>query len=146
MSPPTSPAWLDAQPAVKKSAKIGVCGYCMGGPYTLMAAAATPDRVGAAGSFHGGGLVTDQPNSPHLLIPKTKASYYLGIANNDDQRQPDAKVKLREAFDAAHLPAVIEVYSDCQHGWCVPDGAVYNKAEADRAFADLVTLYGKTLV
>ena len=139
-------AYLDTLPAVKKHAKIGVCGYCMGGPYTLMAAAAAPDRVGAGGSFHGGGLVTAAPDSPHLLIAKIKASYYFGIANNDDQRQPDAKDKLRAAFDAAHLPATIEVYTDCQHGWCVPDGAVYNKAEADRAFGDLVALYAKALV
>jgi carboxymethylenebutenolidase len=139
-------AYLDTLAAVKTHAKIGVCGYCMGGPYTLMAAAAAPTRVGAGGSFHGGGLVTATPDSPHLLIAKIKASYYFGIANNDDQRQPDAKDKLRAAFDQAHLPATIEVYADCQHGWCVPDGAVYNKAEADRAFGDLVALFAKALV
>jgi carboxymethylenebutenolidase len=138
-------AWLDTQAAVSKRRKIGVCGYCMGGPYTLMAAAAAPDRVGAGGSFHGGGLVTDQPDSPHLLVAKIKAAYYFGIAGNDDQRQPDAKDKLRAAFDAAHLPATIEVYSDCMHGWCVPDGAVYNKVQADRAYGDLVALYAKAL-
>ena len=138
-------AFLDTLPVVAKHRKIGVCGYCMGGPYTLMAAAAAPDRVGAGGSFHGGGLVTDKPDSPHLLIAQIKASYYFGIANNDDQRQPDAKDKLRAAFVEAHLPAVIEVYTDCQHGWCVPDGAVYNKPEADRAFGDLVALYAKAL-
>jgi carboxymethylenebutenolidase len=138
-------AFLDTLPVVAKHRKIGVCGYCMGGPYTLMAAAAAPGRVGAGGSFHGGGLVTDKPDSPHLLIGTIKASYYFGIAGSDDQKQPDAKGKLRAALDSAHLPATIEVYSDCQHGWCVPDGAVYNKAEADRAFADLVTLYAKTL-
>ena len=138
-------AYLDTLPVVAKHRKIGVCGYCMGGPYTLMAAAAAPNRVGAGGSFHGGGLVTDKPDSPHLLIGQIKASYYFGIAGNDDQRQPDAKDKLRAAFDAAHLPAKIEVYADCQHGWCVPDGAVYNKAEADRAFGDLVALYGQAL-
>ena len=108
-------------------------------------ATAHPDRVTALAGFHGGGLVTDKPDSPHLLINRIKASYYFGIANNDDQRQPDAKDKLRAAFVEAHLPAVIEVYTDCQHGWCVPDGAVYNKPEADRAFGDLVALYAKAL-
>jgi carboxymethylenebutenolidase len=139
-------AFIDTLPMVKTKAKIGVSGYCMGGPYTLAAAAAAPDRVGAGGSFHGGGLVSDKPDSPHLLVAKIKASFYFGIANNDDQRQPDAKDKLRAAFDAAHLPAKIEVYTDCQHGWCVSDGAVYNKPEAERAWGELKALYAKTLV
>jgi carboxymethylenebutenolidase len=139
-------AFLDTLPQVKTKARIGVAGYCMGGPYALMAAAAAPGRVSAGGSFHGGGLVTDKPDSPHLLAAKLKASFYFGIAGNDDMRQPDAKDKLRDAFAAAHLPAKIEVYSTCQHGWCVPDGAVYNKAEADRAFGELVALYAKALV
>src|SRR5580704_17105020 len=86
-------AFLDTLPVVDKHRKIGVCGYCMGGPYTLMAAAAAPNRVGAGGSFHCGGLVTDKPDSPHLLIARIKASYYFGIAGNDDQKQPDAKDK-----------------------------------------------------
>ena len=139
-------AFIDTLPMVKTKAKVGVSGYCMGGPFTLAAAAARPDRVGAGGSFHGGGLVSDKPDSPHLLVAKIKASFYFGIANNDDQRQPDAKDKLRAAFDAAHLPAKIEVYTDCQHGWCVSDGAVYNKPEAERAWGELKALYAKTLV
>ena len=94
-------AFLDARPQVKTGARIGVVGYCMGGPYTVLAAAAVPGRVGAGVSLHGGNLVTDKPDSPHLLIPKLKASYYFGVATNDDQRQPDAKDKLREAFAAA---------------------------------------------
>ena len=91
----------------------------MGGPYTMFTAAAVRERVRAAGSFHGGDLVTDKPDSPHLFAPKIKASYYLAIANNDDQRQPDAKDKLREAFTGAAQPIKIEVYQGCQHGWCV---------------------------
>ena len=137
-------AFLDTVPQVKKNAPIGVSGYCMGGPYTLFAAASAPDRVGAGGSFHGGGLVTDQPNSPHLLAPKIKAAYYFAIAANDDQRQPDAKDKLREAF--AGKPVTIEVYAGCMHGWCVSDGAVYKPAEAERAWGDLIALYKKALV
>jgi carboxymethylenebutenolidase len=139
-------AYLDTLPQVNTKAPIGVSGYCMGGPYTMFTAAAVPGRVGGAGSFHGGNLVTDKPDSPHLLAPKIKASYYFAIATNDDQRQPDAKDKLREAFAAAKQPVKIEVYQDCQHGWCVSDGMVYKKSEADRAFGELVALYKKALV
>jgi carboxymethylenebutenolidase len=139
-------AYLDTLPQVNTKAPIGVSGYCMGGPYTMLTAAAVHERVGAAGSFHGGNLVTDKPDSPHLLAPKIKASYYFAIAANDDQRQPDAKDKLREAFASAHQPIKIEVYQGCQHGWCVSDGMVYNKTEADRAFGELVALYKKALV
>jgi carboxymethylenebutenolidase len=138
-------AYLDTLPQVNTKAPIGVSGYCMGGPYTMLIAAAVPQRVGAAGSFHGGNLVTDKPDSPHLLAPKITASYYFAIATNDDQRQPDAKDKLREAFDATHRPAKIEVYEGCMHGWCASDGLVYNKAGADRAWAELIALYKKSL-
>jgi carboxymethylenebutenolidase len=143
-------AFLDAQKEVNKSKKIGTQGYCMGGALVVRTAAALPDRIGAGASFHGGGLVTDKPDSPHLLAPKIKARMYFGIASNDDERQPDAKVKLREAFAAAKVPAEIEVYP-AQHGWCVPDmpvrdGApIYNKVEAERAWGKLVALYRAAL-
>lgn len=137
-------AYLDTLPQVDRARPIGVSGYCMGGPYTMFTAAAVPDRVRAAGSFHGGNLVTDKPDSPHLLAPKIMASYYFAIAANDDQRQPDAKDKLRDAFAGKQVK--IEVYQDCQHGWCVSDGKVYNKVEAERAYAELLALYAKALV
>jgi carboxymethylenebutenolidase len=139
-------AFLDAQKEVNKAKKIGTQGYCMGGPLVVRTAAALPDRIGAGASFHGGGLVTDKPDSPHLLAPKIKARMYIGVASNDDARQPDAKDKLKEAFAAAKVPAEIEVYSGL-HGWCVPDmplqnGApIYNKADAERAWGKLVALY-----
>ena len=139
-------AFLDAQSQVDKSKKIGTQGYCMGGPLVLRTAATVPDRIGAGASFHGGGLVTDKPDSPHLLAPKIKARLYFGIASNDDQRQPDAKDTLRESFANAGVPAEIEVYS-ARHGWCVPDmpiedGApIYDKAQAERAWGKLVALY-----
>jgi carboxymethylenebutenolidase len=146
-------AFLDAQKEVDKAKKIGTQGYCMGGPLVMKTAAAVPNRVGAGGSFHGGGLVTDMPTSPHLLAPKIKAKMYFGIASNDDMNQPDAKDKLKAAFEAAKNPAEIEVYAGAQHGWCVPDMPaqangmpIYSKADAERAWGKLVALYKAALV
>jgi carboxymethylenebutenolidase len=144
-------AFLDAQRQVNTAKKIGTQGYCMGGPLVVRTAASVPNRVGAGASFHGGGLVTDKPDSPHLLAPKIKAHMYFGIASNDDARQPDAKDKLKEAFAAAKVPADIEVYAGALHGWCVRDmplqnGApIYNKADAERAWGTLVALYNTSL-
>jgi carboxymethylenebutenolidase len=144
--------FLDAQKQVNKSKKIGTQGYCMGGALVMRTAATVPDRVGAGGSFHGGGLVSDKPNSPHLLAPKIKAKMYFGIAMSDDKQQPDAKDKLKEAFIAANNPAEIEVYGDAYHGWCVSDmpkqadgTSTYNKPDADKAWAKLTALYKGSL-
>lgn len=139
-------AYLDNQTAVDKKKKIGTTGYCMGGPIVMRTAAALPDRIGAAGSFHGGGLVTDKPDSPHLLVPQMKASYLIAIADNDDARQPEAKTVLRETFDKAKLSAEIEVYKGAQHGWCPPDAAVYNKEQAEKAWERLLVLFKTSLV
>jgi carboxymethylenebutenolidase len=122
----------------------------MGGELAMRMAAAVPDRVGAGASFHGGGLVTDKPDSPHLLAPKIKARMYFAIATNDDQRQPDAKDKLKEAFAAAKVPAEVELYPNALHGWCVPDmpaggNPIYNKPDAERAWGKLVVLYKAAL-
>ncbi len=144
--------YLDSQAPVKKKAKMGAFGYCMGGPMTMQAVAANPNRIGAGASFHGGGLVTDKPDSPHLLVPKMKAHYYFGIAMNDDQRQPDAKATLDEALKVAKLPAKIEVYDGCLHGWCVKDmpaangKPIYNESQAERAWGELVSLFKSALV
>jgi carboxymethylenebutenolidase len=144
-------AFLDAQKAVNKSKKIGTQGYCMGGPLVMKTAAELPDRIGAGASFHGGGLVTDKPDSPHLLAPKIKARMYFGVASNDDARQPDAKDKLKEAFAAVKIPAEIEVYAGALHGWCVPDmplqnnAPIYSKPDAERAWGKLVALYKAAL-
>jgi carboxymethylenebutenolidase len=143
-------AFLDAQKQIDKAKKIGTQGYCMGGPLVFRTMAAVPSRMGAGGSFHGGGLVTDQPSSPHLLIPKMKGKLYVAVAANDDQRQPDAKDKLKEAFAAANVPAEVEVYKS-NHGWCVPDmpaeanNPIYNKPDAEKAWAKLVALYKTAL-
>jgi carboxymethylenebutenolidase len=144
-------AFLDAQKDVDKSRKIGTQGYCMGGPLVVRTAAAVPGRVGAGASFHGGGLVTDRPDSPHLLAPKIKARMYFAIAASDDARQPDAKDNLKEAFAAAKVPAEVEVYPETQHGWCMPDlptqngKPIYNKPDAERAWAKLLALYKSSL-
>ena len=137
-------AWLDSQPSVAKNKKIGTQGYCMGGPIAFRTSAAVPDRVGAVASFHGGGLVTDQPNSPHLQAAKSKAQFLIAIASNDDQRSPNEKNVLKETFEKAKLPTEIEVYSGA-HGWCPPDSRVYNEPDAEKAWKRLLALYGKAL-
>lgn len=138
-------AFLDSQAAVDKKRKIGTMGYCMGGPITMRTAAALPSRVGAGASFHGAGLVTDKPDSPHLLVSTMKAQYLLAIAENDDQREPGAKTVLKDAFAKAGLPAEIEVYAGAAHGWCPPDSAVYNEAQAERAWSRMLVLFSKAL-
>ena len=137
--------FLDSQPPVDRNRKMGTMGYCMGGPFTMRTAAAVPDRIGAAASFHGGGLVTDQADSPHLLVPQMKAHYLFAIAENDDENQPEAKDVLRDAFTQAGLPAEIEVYEGALHGWCPPDSTVYHEAQAERAWSRLLVLFKNAL-
>lgn len=138
-------AWLDQQSAVAKNRKIGTQGYCMGGPMAFRTAAAVPGRVGAVASFHGGGLVTDKPNSPHLQAANSKAQFLVAIAANDDMRSPTDKTTMKETFAKANLPAEIEVYTDSAHGWCPPDSKVYNEPQAEKAWSRLLVLYGKAL-
>jgi len=137
--------FLDSQSSVARERKMGTMGYCMGGPITMRTAAARPDRIGAGASFHGGRLVTDGPDSPHLLVPKMKAHYLFAIAENDDEGEPEAKTVLREAFASGGLPAEIEVYQGTLHGWCPPDSRVYNEAQAERAWSRLLALFDTAL-
>jgi carboxymethylenebutenolidase len=137
--------WLDSQPSVDRKRRMGTMGYCMSGPYTLRTAAALPERVGAGASFHGGGMVTDKPDSPHLVIPKIKGQFLVAIASNDDQRQPEQKTVLREAFGKAKVPAEVEVYEGALHGWCPPDSRVYNDAQAERAWSRMLALFSTAL-
>jgi carboxymethylenebutenolidase len=137
-------AWLDTQKEVDKNKKLAVTGYCMGGPFTFRTAAAVPNRVGAIGSFHGGGLVTDDANSPHALLPKMKVAALICIAQNDDERDPKAKATLEKAAAAAKVPAEIEVYP-AQHGWCVIDSPVYAEQAAERAWARMLATFEKHL-
>ena len=144
-------AFLDSQREVDPTRKIGTQGYCMGGALVVRTAAAEPGRVGAGASFHGGGLVTDKPDSPHLLAPRIRARMYFGIASNDDERQPAAKTVLKDAFAKANVPSEIEVYP-ARHGWCVADMPIekgvpiYNATQAERAWGKLLALYKAALV
>jgi len=137
-------AWLDARAEVDKSKMIGTTGYCMGGPIVMRTAAAVPNRVGAGGSFHGGGLVTKNPDSPHLLIPQMKAQFLIAVAENDDMREPETKTVLKDAFAAAKLSAEIEVYK-AAHGWCPPDTQVYSQEQSEKAWARMLVLFEKAL-
>ena len=143
-------AFLDAQPQTNTKKPIGVQGYCMGGPLTFRTTAVAAGRVGAAATFHGGGLVAqnhDDPASPHKLIPAfTRAEVYCAVAANDDKAQPDAKDVLKASFAAAKVPAKVEVYDGCAHGWTVKGSAVYDAAGAERAWAELTALYKRRLV
>jgi carboxymethylenebutenolidase len=137
-------AWLDQQASVAKNRKIGTQGYCMGGPFTFRTAAAVPDRVGAVASFHGGNLVTNAANSPHLQAAKTKAQFLIAIAQSDDMTRPNDKTVLKDTFEKANLPAEIEVYP-AAHGWCPPDSGVYSEPAAEKAWSRLLALYSKAL-
>jgi len=138
-------AWLDAQPQVDTRRKIGTTGYCMGGPIIMRTAAAVPGRVGAAASFHGGGLATQAADSPHLLIPQMKAKFLIAVADNDDQKEPEVKDILRKGFEAAKLDAEIEVYKGAMHGWCPPGSAAYNHEAAEKAWSRLLVLFKSSL-
>ncbi len=138
-------AFLDAQPQTDRKKKVGTQGYCMGGPLAFRTAGAVPNRVGAVASFHGGGLFTDDPTSPHLLLPKTHAEYMVLVADNDDKQDPAAKDKLKAALDAAKLKSRVEVYAGAAHGWTVKGSPVYAEAAAEKAWAELLDLYKRAL-
>jgi carboxymethylenebutenolidase len=137
--------WLDQQTSVAKNRKMGTQGYCMGGPLAFRTAAAMPDRVGAVASFHGANLVSDGPDSPHLMVSKTKAQLLVAIAANDDMQRPNDKTVMKDTFAKASLTAEIEVYTGALHGWCPPDTPQYNEAQAEKAWSRLLALYGQAL-
>ena len=136
--------FLDRQKQVDRRKGAGVQGYCFSGPFAFRAAALRPDRVRAVATFHGGGLMTKETDSPHLLIPKTKARFLVAIARNDDHAQPDAKTILKAAFAAAKRPATLEVYP-ANHGWCVAGSQTYDEPAAEHAWRELGKLYRATL-
>ena len=137
--------WLDAQEVVDTQRKIGTMGYCMGGPIVMRTAAVAAERIGAACSYHGGGLVTDESDSPHLLIPQMRAEFLIAVAHDDDEREPTTKVVLADAFKQHQLEAEIEVYEGAMHGWCVLDSRVYNHEPAERAWARTLALFQRAL-
>lgn len=138
-------AWLDAQPQVDRARKLGTTGYCMGGPIAVRTATVAPGRVGAVATFHGAGMVTAAPDSPHRLVAQTQARYLIAVAENDDTKDPEAKATLRAAFDSAKLPAEVEVYP-AAHGWCPPDTRVYDAAQSERAWTRLLATFSQALV
>mgnify|MGYP001596157314 CR=1 FL=1 len=138
-------AFLDQHPAVDKKRKLGTAGYCMGGPLVMRTAASLPARIGAGASFHGGGLVTEAPDSPHRLISSMAASMLIAIAENDDAKEPTVKDALRETFTQAKLAAEIEVYAGTKHGWCPPDSPVYQHDQAEKAWGRLLALFARSL-
>jgi carboxymethylenebutenolidase len=138
-------AWLDAQDAVDKTKKLATTGYCMGGPIVFRTAATRADRIGAACTFHGAGLATDSPDSPHLLIPQMKANFLVCIAESDDKQTPNAKTLLKEGFQKAGLTAEVEVYEGTAHGWCPIDSAVYNMAQAEKAWSRMLAHFKTAL-
>ncbi len=138
-------AFLDAQPAINTRRKIATIGYCMGGPIVLRTAGAFASRIGAAASFHGGGLVTEKPDSPHLYIKQMRGQALIAIADNDDKRSPADKDLLRQTFAAANQPAEIEVYAGAMHGWCPPDSIAYNKDAAEKAWSRMLAMFDKAL-
>ena len=137
--------WLDDQDEVDTSRGAGTTGYCMGGPMVMRTVAAVPDRFRAGATFHGGGLATDAEDSPHLLIPQTRASMLHAIAANDDEASPTVKDTLRDAYAEAGINAEIEVYTGTLHGWCAIDSQVYNMDQAERAWSRLLALFESAL-
>lgn len=137
--------WIDKQASVDTGRKVGTTGYCMGGPMVMRTASSQPQRIGAGATFHGGGLATSNPDSPHLGLPNMNADLLIAIAANDDERDPEAKTILRTSAAEAGIKAEIEVYEGANHGWTVPGSAVYDEAQAERAWARMLALFETAL-
>jgi carboxymethylenebutenolidase len=135
--------YLASQPFVG-SGPMGVVGFCFAGKFALLIAASRPDRIAAAASFHGGGLFTDNIDSPHLVLPRVKAQLYFGHASNDAGMNTEAIEKLEWALRSRGGNYASEVY-DAKHGWMIPGGRVYDEQNAERGFEKLMQLFDDTL-
>ena len=137
--------WLDQQASVDTTRAMGTMGYCMGGPMVMRAAAERADRIGAGCTYHPVSLATEDNDSPHRLIPEMRGQFFIALAENDDERNPDDKHVLSAAFKANDVTANIEVFDGALHGWCVLDSRVYNEAPAERAWAQTLALFEASL-
>lgn len=137
--------FLNQQDAVDASKAKGIMGYCMSGAYTILGAAAFPDEVGAIASFHGGGLASENKDSPHLVVKDSKAIALHAIAENDAEKHPEMEPLLKEAYEQAGIEADIAVYPGTLHGWTPPDSRVYNEEQADDAWDRMLKIFEKGL-
>lgn len=126
-------------------ATMGVVGYCFTGGMAMRAAAARPEKIGAAASFHGGQLYTDEPTSPHKVLPRVKARLYFGHADGDPYMPKESIDNLENALAAWGGKYQSEIYVGAKHSWTVPDSPVYDKAQADRAFQKMTELFQAAL-
>lgn len=136
--------FLDANPE-SDSRKVGCVGYCMGGKFALTAAAAFPDRVKAAASFHGGSLATDKPDSPHLLADKMYGKIYVGVAGIDRGFTSEEKHRLEAAFKAAEVNYQLEIYEGAAHGFAVNGAPVFDRVASEQHWDRLLELFSETL-
>jgi carboxymethylenebutenolidase len=135
---------LLAQPQTK-GPKAGAVGYCMGGGIAMRTAAALPEKVGAAASFHGSRLYSDDADSPHLLLPMIKGKLYFGFAVEDKTMPPEAIAGLKQALSSNANAWDDDIYEGAKHGWCVADHNVYNHAQAERAWEHMLRLFRSTI-
>jgi len=136
--------FLAGQPS-RRPGGMGVVGYCFTGSMALRAAAARPDRIAAAASFHGGGLATDAPTSPHTLLPRVKAQLYFAHADADRSMPAEAIVRFEGALRSWGGSFASETYAGASHGWTVPDSRAYKQPQAERAFEKLAELFAAAL-
>ena len=137
-------AYIDTRTDVRGT-KIGVTGYCMGGGIALTVAAAYPDRIAAAASFHGGNLATDDADSPHRLAPKIKARVYVAGADKDEGYPRGQAERLEKALSEAHVDHRCEIYQGALHGWTMTDFPIFDAEAAERHWRELFKLFGETL-
>lgn len=136
--------YLDTRSDVKGD-KVGTVGFCMGGGMALAAAGTFPDRIAAAASFHGGGLASDKPDSPHLLAPRMRAEVYVAVADKDPSYPPDMAERMEKALADAGVEHRCDLYEGALHGWMKPDFPIYDEQAAERGWCEMLALFGRNL-